>query len=97
MASALMSSLVPSVNVGSNCAIFTPVHEAHLEIARQNRVNLTSAILCFKIMMEWLGATHVADLIDRTLKNRFDRNGPSNPRYRWPDVYIEVYRTNCSY
>lgn len=59
-AAALVSSLVPTANIGEGCVVFRPIHEALLEIAGKNIVNPISTILSAIMMLEYLGAFQAA-------------------------------------
>ncbi len=50
--------VAPSANIGSDFALFEPVHGSAPNIAGQNIANPTSMILASKLMMEWLGKQH---------------------------------------
>ena len=50
--------VAPSANIGSDYALFEPVHGSAPNIAGQNIANPTSMILASKLMMEWLGKKH---------------------------------------
>ena len=50
--------VAPSANIGSDFALFEPVHGCAPDIAGQNIANPTSMILASKLMMEWLGKQH---------------------------------------
>ena len=52
----------------ASCVIFKPVHEAELDLAGKNIVNPLSAILCAKLMMEWLEIFPVAKIIDTAVQ-----------------------------
>jgi len=75
MAAALVSSLVPTMNVGDDCVVFKPVHEAELSIAGKDAVNPLSAILCAGQMLRWLGLYAAADKIDRAVKTVLTETG----------------------
>jgi isocitrate/isopropylmalate dehydrogenase len=67
-AAALVSSLVPTANIGQDCAIFRPIHEAQLEIAGKNIVNPVPTILSAKMMLEWLGKEKAAVTMGEAVK-----------------------------
>lgn len=68
-AAALVSSLVPTANIGEGCVVFRPIHEALLEIAGKNIVNPISTILSAIMMMDYLGAFQEAEIIKRAVSN----------------------------
>ncbi len=70
--------VAPSANIGSDFALFEPVHGCAPDIAGQNIANPTSMILASKLMMEWLGKQHqdkrcqeAADEIERAIVQTF--------------------------
>jgi len=65
MCAALVGSLglVPSANIGKKYAFFEPVHGSAPDIAGKGISNPLAAILCVKMMLEWLGKPE-ARLID---------------------------------
>jgi methanogen homoisocitrate dehydrogenase len=65
MCAALVGSLglVPSANIGKKYAFFEPVHGSAPDIAGKGISNPLAAILCVKMMLEWMGKPE-ARLID---------------------------------
>jgi methanogen homoisocitrate dehydrogenase len=57
MCAALVGSLglVPSANIGDKYAFFEPVHGSAPDIAGKGISNPLAAILCVKMMLEWIG------------------------------------------
>ena len=74
MSAALVGSLglAPSANIGEKYAFFEPVHGSAPDIAGKGIANPVAAILCVKMMMEWLGdiksASLVEDAVNHVLK-----------------------------
>lgn len=67
-AAALVSSLVPTANIGQGGAIFRPNHGALLEIAGKNVVNPIPTILCAVMMLEYLGALQPAISVKKAIE-----------------------------
>ncbi|MDQ1275572.1 MAG: methanogen homoisocitrate dehydrogenase [Euryarchaeota archaeon] len=65
MCAALVGSLglVPSANIGKKYAFFEPVHGSAPDIAGKGISNPLAAILCVKMLLEWMGKSE-ARLID---------------------------------
>jgi methanogen homoisocitrate dehydrogenase len=65
MCAALVGSLglVPSANIGKKYAFFEPVHGSAPDVAGKGISNPLAAILCVKMMLEWMGKPE-ARLID---------------------------------
>ncbi len=59
MCAALVGSLglVPSANIGEKYAFFEPVHGSAPDIAGKGIANPIAAILCVKMLLEWMGET----------------------------------------
>jgi len=57
MCAALVGSLglVPSANIGDKYAFFEPVHGSAPDIAGKGIANPLAAILCVKMLLEWMG------------------------------------------
>lgn len=68
MCAALVGSLglVPSANIGNKYAFFEPVHGSAPDIAGKGIANPLAAILCVKMLMEWMGETR-AQIIDEAI------------------------------
>ncbi len=71
MAAGLIGGLgmAPSANIGTDIAIFEPVHGSAPDIAGKNIANPTSAILTGIMMLNYLGEENVAIKIENALKN----------------------------
>ncbi|HWQ40839.1 MAG TPA: isocitrate/isopropylmalate dehydrogenase family protein [Desulfosporosinus sp.] len=63
-AAALVSSLVPTANIGPEAAVFRPIHEAKLKEAGQNITNPLPTILCGSMMLRYLSEFTAAEAID---------------------------------
>ncbi|MPM59236.1 Homoisocitrate dehydrogenase [bioreactor metagenome] len=70
MCAALVGSLglVPSANIGNKYAFFEPVHGSAPDIAGKGISNPLAAILCVKLLLEWMGKPE-ARLIDDAIAN----------------------------
>lgn len=68
MCAALVGSLglVPSANIGNKHAFFEPVHGSAPDIAGKGIANPLAAILCVKMLLEWMGETR-AQIIDEAI------------------------------
>ena len=68
MSGALVGSLglLPSANIGSKYAFFEPVHGSAPDIAGKGIANPLAAILCVKMLLEWMGEKR-ASLIDEAI------------------------------
>ncbi len=68
MSGALVGSLglLPSANIGSKYAFFEPVHGSAPDIAGKGIANPLAAILCVKMLLEWMGEKR-ASLIDEAV------------------------------
>lgn len=68
MCAALVGSLglVPSANIGKKYAFFEPVHGSAPDIAGKGISNPLAAILCVKMLLEWMGKPE-ARLIDAAI------------------------------
>src|SRR5262249_10063498 len=66
--------LVPSANLGGQCAIFEAVHGSAPDIAGQNIANPTAVIRCALLMLRHLGedeaALKIRDALQKTYRNR---------------------------
>ncbi|PKM81527.1 MAG: hypothetical protein CVU89_08500 [Firmicutes bacterium HGW-Firmicutes-14] len=67
-AAALVSSMVPTANIGADCAIFRPIHEAKLQIKEPGIVNPVPTILCGVMMLEHLGELEAAKVMRDGIK-----------------------------
>lgn len=68
MCAALVGSLglVPSANIGDKYAFFEPVHGSAPDIAGKGIANPIAAILCVKMLLEWMGESR-SWLIDEAI------------------------------
>ena len=68
MCAALVGSLglVPSANIGNKYAFFEPVHGSAPDIAGKGIANPLAAILCVKMLLEWMGETR-SQIIDEAI------------------------------
>lgn len=68
MCAALVGSLglVPSANIGKKYAFFEPVHGSAPDIAGKGIANPLAAILCVKMLLEWMGKPE-AQFIDAAI------------------------------
>jgi methanogen homoisocitrate dehydrogenase len=68
MSGALVGSLglLPSANIGSKYAFFEPVHGSAPDIAGKGIANPLAAVLCVKMLLEWMGEKN-AQLIDEAV------------------------------
>jgi methanogen homoisocitrate dehydrogenase len=68
MCAALVGSLglVPSANIGDKYAFFEPVHGSAPDIAGKGISNPLAAILCVKMMLEWIGVPE-SQIIDEAI------------------------------
>lgn len=69
MCAALVGSLglVPSANIGSGYAFFEPVHGSAPDIAGKGVSNPIAAILCVKMLLEWMGREREASLVEEAV------------------------------
>jgi methanogen homoisocitrate dehydrogenase len=70
MCAALVGSLglVPSANIGDKYAFFEPVHGSAPDIAGKGIANPFAAILCVKMLLEWMGEPR-SQVIDEAIAN----------------------------
>lgn len=61
--------LAPGANIGTDAAIFEPVHGSAPDIAGQNIANPTAAILSSVMMLRYIGEYDAADKIEVSVKN----------------------------
>lgn len=59
--------MVPSANIGNECAIFEPVHGSAPLIAGQNIANPTAAILTSILMLKYIGEHKKAQSIEKAI------------------------------
>lgn len=69
MSGALVGSLglLPSANIGTRYAFFEPVHGSAPDIAGKGIANPIAAILSLKMMLDWLGKTTEATLVENAV------------------------------
>ncbi len=74
MCAALVGSLglVPSANIGEKYAFFEPVHGSAPDIAGKGIANPLAAILCVKMLLEWMGEPR-SQIIDEAIAMCFKR------------------------
>lgn len=74
MCAALVGSLglVPSANIGKKYAFFEPVHGSAPDIAGKGISNPIAAILCVKMLLEWMGEAR-APLIDDAIADTLQK------------------------
>ncbi len=70
--------LAPSANIGSNYAVFEPVHGSAPDIAGQGIANPTATILTAAMMLEHLGEIDTANSLDIAI-NTVLQKGPLTP------------------
>jgi methanogen homoisocitrate dehydrogenase len=75
MCAALVGSLglVPSANIGDKYAFFEPVHGSAPDIAGKGISNPIAAILCVKMLLEWLNdsrAVIIDEAIEHVIRNK---------------------------
>ncbi len=64
--------LAPSANVGTNTAVFEPVHGSAPDIAGANMANPTAMILSGVMMLQHLGFTEEADQVEWALRRVYE-------------------------
>lgn len=71
LAAALIGGLglCPSANIGTDHALFEPVHGSAPDIAGKNIANPIAAMLSTGMMLQWLGKTESATLIQRAVEH----------------------------
>lgn len=74
MCAALVGSLglVPSANIGNKYAFFEPVHGSAPDIAGKGIANPLAAILCVKMLLEWMGEPR-SQIIDEAIAHLFQK------------------------
>lgn len=74
MCAALVGSLglVPSANIGNKYAFFEPVHGSAPDIAGKGIANPLAAILCVKMLLEWMGEPR-SQIIDEAIAHVFQK------------------------
>jgi methanogen homoisocitrate dehydrogenase len=75
MCAALVGSLglVPSANIGEKYAFFEPVHGSAPDIAGKGIANPIAAILCVKMLLEWMGREKEVSIIDRAISHVIEK------------------------
>jgi isocitrate/isopropylmalate dehydrogenase len=56
-----------SGNIGDQMAVFEPTHGSAPKYARQYNVNPTAMLLAVKLMLDWLGETETAQLLEKAI------------------------------
>lgn len=56
-------------NIGTDCAVFEPVHGSAPDIKGQNKANPTALLLCAVNMLKHIGETSAAEKIEKALYN----------------------------
>ena len=59
--------IAPGANIGTDCALFEPVHGSAPKYAGQNRINPTAVILSAVLMLRHLGEAAAADKLERAV------------------------------
>ncbi|HYF82430.1 MAG TPA: isocitrate/isopropylmalate dehydrogenase family protein [Clostridia bacterium] len=69
-AAALVSNLVPSANIGKDCAVFSPVnHDGRMSEAGKDIANPLVHIICAAMMLEHLGEKEAGQTIYKAVKS----------------------------
>ncbi len=69
-AAALVSNLVPSANIGKDCAVFSPVnHDGRMSEAGKNTANPLIHMICAAMMLEHLGEKEAGQAIYKAVKS----------------------------
>lgn len=71
--------LIPSANIGDNNGLFEPVHGSAPDIAGQNKANPTAMILSSCLMLEYLGLTTEAKIIQNATNDVIKENKIKTP------------------
>ena len=81
--------VAPGANIGTDCALFEPVHGSAPKYAGKNKVNPTATILSAVLMLKYLKEENAADRLENAVKEiikegkyvtydmKADRNDPS--------------------
>ncbi len=67
--------LCPSGNIGDTHAYFEPIHGSAPDIAGENRANPSSQVLTLAMMLEHLGETEAARLVDAAVWHALESGG----------------------
>jgi len=59
--------LAPSANIGSDCAVFEPIHGSAPKYAGMNKVNPTATILSAVMMLEHIGEVKAAKDLEKAV------------------------------
>jgi isocitrate/isopropylmalate dehydrogenase len=65
--------MCPSGNIGEKLAYFEPIHGSAPSIARQDKANPISQVLSAAMLLEWLGETAAARVIEDAVTGALDR------------------------
>lgn len=69
-AAALVSNLVPSANIGKDCAVFSPVnHDGRMSEAGKDTTNPLVHIICAAMMLEHLGEVEAGQTIYKAVRS----------------------------
>lgn len=94
-ASALVSSIVPTANLGASCAVFRPLHEALPELAGKDRVNPLSAVLSAALMLRFVGQGVAATRLEDAVKSLLAGGQVRTPDLGGTDGTSAVTATLC--
>lgn len=61
--------VAPGANVGSNYAMFEPIHGSAPKYAGLDKVNPTATILSVKMMLDWMGRTDAGGLLQKAVES----------------------------
>lgn len=73
--------MLPSGDIGDECAVFQPSHGTAPDIAGKDIANPTATILSAAMMLDWLGMSSGASTIEQAVQRVFD-----DPANRTPDM-----------
>jgi isocitrate dehydrogenase (NAD+) len=60
--------VAPGANIGTEAAVFEPVHGSAPKYAGQDKANPTALILSAALMLRHLGETEIADAVERAVR-----------------------------
>ncbi len=72
--------MVPSTNIGSDAAMFEPIHGSAPDIAGMNIANPIALILCLALLFKWVGRKELHDLIYKAVEYTL------NEGFKTPDI-----------
>ena len=64
----------PSANIGEKFGMFEPVHGSAPDITGKGIANPIGAVLSAKMMLEYLGETRLAKIIEDTVRETLNEN-----------------------